>query len=70
MFNPGSNDVGDQFLKLEGKPFPKEIVDKAKVEVEEFVKILEMEGVKVRRPEEVDWNKMGTYKTPDFEEGG
>ena len=62
--------MGDQFHKLQGNPFPKEIVDKAKIEVEEFVKILEMEGVKVRRPEELDWNKLGDMKTPDFSEGG
>ena len=53
-----------------GKPHEPERVKKATQQVEEFVRILEMEGVKVRRPDLVNWMDVGDYRTADFEEGG
>jgi glycine amidinotransferase len=41
-----------------GKPFPTEHVEKAVKEMEEFCKILEHEGVTVRRPKILDHNKV------------
>ncbi|MFX1740020.1 amidinotransferase [Paraburkholderia sp. A1RI_3L] len=53
-----------------GRPFPAEQIDAARRELEEFVHILEAEGVKVRRPEPADqsqpfgapgWSSTGLY---------
>ena len=58
------------FRKNAGKPFPSELIAAAKKELEEFVHILEGEGVKVRRPEARDqlqsfgapgWTSTGLY---------
>ncbi|XP_064652209.1 glycine amidinotransferase, mitochondrial-like [Lineus longissimus] len=51
-----------------GKAFPKKFIDEAKKEINEFCHILEQEGVKVRRPDVVDYSK--TYETPDFKSTG
>ena len=48
-----------------GKPFPAEHLAKAVVEIEEFCRVLEGEGVTVRRPESVNFSQ--SYNTPDFE---
>ena len=50
--------------KFGGTLFPLEHVKKAAAEIEEFCRILEMEGVKVRRPEQLNYQL--DYKTPDF----
>ena len=52
------------FERNGGHPFPTEHVKKASDEIEELCRILEMEGVRVRRPEPV--NNLEDYKTPDF----
>lgn len=59
-----SKEHWDFFEKNSGKPFPAEHVKKAIEEMEEFCRILEHEGVTVRRPELVDYSKQ--YSTPDF----
>jgi len=46
------------------------VVQKAIKEVEEFCRILELEGVVVKRPEPVRWDELGTFRTPYFDEGG
>ena len=46
------------------QPFPKEIIDQARRELEEFVHILEAEGVTVRRPDVVDFSR--PYATQDW----
>ena len=56
------------FKKHEGKPFPEEHIAKAKEEIEEFCRILEAEGVTVRRPEVNDFSR--SYSTPDFSSPG
>ena len=51
-----------------GKPFPKEVVEKATAEVKNFCEVLRQEGVIVRQPEVVDHGK--EYSTPDFTSTG
>src|SRR5262245_17120746 len=51
-----------------GKPFPREQVDAARKELDEFVYILESEGVKVRRPDAL--NHARPYSTPDWSSVG
>ncbi len=53
-----------------GQPANPDLVSKAEKEASGLVKILEMEGIKVVRPEEFHWDQMGAFKTPYFEEGG
>jgi len=56
------------FQKYHGRPFPPEHMAKAYDEIEEMCRILEHEGVKVRRPDDVIHSE--SYKTPDFESTG
>ncbi len=67
---PLPEDQRDVFRANAGKPFPPEKVAAARKELEEFVHILEAEGVRVRRPEAVDqsqtygglgWTSTGLY---------
>lgn len=51
-----------------GKPFPKEQIDAARRNLEEFVHILESEGVVVRRPDILDHTR--PYSTPDWSSPG
>jgi glycine amidinotransferase len=60
----------ETFRQNAGKPFPAERIAAARKELEEFVHILECEGVKVRRPEAMDnlqsftclgWTSTGLY---------
>ena len=53
-----------------GKANDPSLIEKASAEVEEFCRVLELEGVKVRRPEPMRWDELGTFRTPYFEEGG
>lgn len=46
------------FQKNGGKPFPSECVAKAVNEIEEFCRVLEHEGVVVRRPSIIDHSKV------------
>ena len=52
------------YEKFGGNRFPTDHLKKAVEEIEEFCRILEMEGVKVRRPEPMSY--LQEYKTPDF----
>ena len=56
------------FQQYGGQPFPKDLVETASKELNEFCKILEAEGVTVRRPDIIDFSN--SYKTPDFEASG
>lgn len=51
-----------------GRPFPKELVEPATKQLDEFCRILAAEGVTVQRPDWVDFSS--PYKTPDFEASG
>ena len=53
------------FKNFGGQPFPRDHLIKAAAEVEELCRVLEGEGVTVRRPEIADFSE--GYKTPDFE---
>lgn len=56
------------FHKFGGKPFPQEQIDAANKELNEFVHILESEGVIVRRPDFVEHSR--PYLTPDWKSAG
>lgn len=56
------------FQRYGGRPFPSELVEAAAKEFDEFCRVLETEGVTVRRPDIIDYSQ--TYKTPDFETSG
>jgi len=53
------------YREFGGTPWPKELIDAARKDLDEFVHILEAEGVTVRRPTPYDFSK--SYSTPDFE---
>ena len=56
------------YQKNERQSFPSEFVRKATEEIDEFCRILEHEGVTVRRPDKFDFGK--EYSTPDFTSTG
>lgn len=56
------------FREHGGQPFPVERIAAARRELAEFVHILEAEGVRVRRPEPIDF--AASYATPDWESTG
>lgn len=56
------------YLKHGGKPFPKERIEAANKDLEEFVHILEAEGVTVRRPEAIDHTR--PFATQDWRSPG
>jgi glycine amidinotransferase len=56
----------DMYKLKAGQPFPEELSKKAIVELDNFSKILEAEGVKVRRPEITPGDFSQSYNTPDF----
>jgi glycine amidinotransferase len=58
----------DFYRRNGGKPFPREQVDAARKELDEFVHILESEGVSVRRPDAL--NHARPYSTPDWSSAG
>lgn len=58
----------DFYQRNAKKPFPKEHMKKAVEEIEEFCRVLEHEGVTVRRPDALDFSKI--YTTPDFTSSG
>jgi len=51
-----------------GRTFPSELIEKANAELDEFCRVLEGEGVRVRRPDVVDFQKR--FETPDFAANG
>lgn len=56
------------YQKFGGQPFPREQVEAANRDLDEFAHILEAEGVVVRRPATVDHTKH--FSTPDWESRG
>jgi glycine amidinotransferase len=58
-------ELWDFYQKCGGTPWPSELLAAARKNVDEFVHILEGEGVTVRRPAPHDYSK--PYATPDFE---
>jgi len=58
----------DFYTANSGKQFPREHLNKAVAEIDEFCNILEHEGITVRRPDIIDHQK--PYETPDFKSHG
>ena len=58
----------DFFQRNASKPFPLQHMKKAIEEIEELCRVLEHEGVIVRRPDILDYSK--PYSTPDFTANG
>lgn len=56
------------FRSQGGHSFPAELIEAGKKDLEELVHILEAEGVRVRRPDPVDFSK--PYATPDWASPG
>ncbi len=56
------------FDRYAGQPFPQEMVDAAKRELDGFVALLEREGITVRRPERVDFSR--PFATPAWSSPG
>ncbi len=54
----------DWFKRHGGHPFPADLLAAAARELDQLVRVLESEGVTVRRPEVIDWTK--PYTSPDF----
>ncbi len=54
--------------KYAGKQFPVDHMKKVEKEMTEFCRVLELEGVTVRRPDKVDYAV--EYTTPDFKSTG
>jgi glycine amidinotransferase len=50
------------FEKHGGKPFPEELIQPAAKELDEFSHVLEGEGVKVRRPDTIDFPVVTTLR--------
>ncbi len=55
----------DFYKSKGGKPWPKEMLEAAREDIEELVHILEAEGVKVRRPDDFTYDK--PLSTPDWD---
>lgn len=58
----------DFFAQHGGQSFPRDHLQKATEEIEDFCNILKHEGVIVQRPDPIDFSE--NYKTPDFESTG
>lgn len=56
------------YQQMGGQSFPKEFIAAARQELEEFVHILEAEGITVRRPEVVEYAK--PFTTPEWDQPG
>ena len=50
------------YQKYGGKSFPAEHLQKATEEIEEFCRVLEGEGVIVRRPDPIDFSQVINYQ--------
>jgi len=57
----------DMYKTQSGQSFPPEMIQRAAADLDNFAKILEAEGVKVRRPEVTAEDFSQPYVTPDFE---
>ena len=58
----------DFYVKNSGSSFPSKHLEVVAAEIEEMCHILEQEGVRVRRPEPLDFSQQ--YTTPDFTSTG
>jgi glycine amidinotransferase len=58
----------DFFVQHGGKPFPQEAIDGANRDLDGFVRLLEAEGVTVRRPDRADYAR--PFSTPHWQSPG
>ena len=56
------------FAEHGGRPFPQEMIDRANRDLDGFVRLLDAEGVTVRRPERIDHAR--PYSTPHWRSSG
>jgi glycine amidinotransferase len=61
-FPPSESSFMDEVLALGGIPYPTEMIEEAQQDLNQFIHILESEGVKVRRPDVVDYEVQ--FRTP------
>ncbi|MGZ8135937.1 MAG: hypothetical protein ACXW1W_01525 [Methylococcaceae bacterium] len=61
-------DLWDVLAEMGGQPYPQELINAAQVELDEFIHILEAEGIAVKRPEIIDFTQ--EYKTPNWTSRG
>ncbi len=61
-FPPSESPVIDQILALGGVPYPTEMIEAAQEDLDQFIHILESEGITVRRPDIVDYET--PFRTP------
>jgi glycine amidinotransferase len=47
-----------------------DLMKKVSVQIEELCRVLEAEGVRVKRLEVTRWDLLGTFRTPHYEDGG
>lgn len=55
----------DFFIAHGGRPFPQQVIDGANRDLDSLVRLLESEGVTVRRPERIDYAR--PFSTPDWQ---
>ena len=61
-FPPSESSFMDEVLALGGIPYPTEMIEEAQTDLDQFIHILESEGITVRRPDVVDYEKL--FRTP------
>jgi len=61
-FPPSESSIIDEILALGGVPYPTEMIEAAQEDLDQFIHILESEGITVRRPEIVDYEI--PFRTP------
>ena len=64
-FPPGEWEAVQMLVGSGGVPYPPEMVDAAQADLDEFIHILEAEGVTVRRPDPVDYAE--PFSAPDWQ---
>ncbi len=63
-FPPSDSPIIDEILALGGFPYPTEMIEAAQDSLDQFIHILKSEGVVVRRPDVVDYER--PFRTPDW----
>ena len=63
-FPPSDSSIIDEILSLGGVPYPPEMIEAAQEHLDQFIHILESEGIRVRRPEVVDYEI--PFRTPSW----
>lgn len=63
-FPPSGSSVINQILALGGVPYPPEMIEAAQKDLDQFLHILESEGVTVRRPDIIDYEI--PFRTPGW----